>query len=333
MDRPDSRSAKMGLSPSGVPPGGAAQESLDRMKPDIVNALTIDVEDYFQVSAFESHVRREDWDRWESRVVANTRRLLEMLGRRGVKATFFVLGWVAEHHPELVREIHAGGHKIGSHGHWHRLIYRQSPQEFREDLRRSRDVLQEAIGRPVSAYRAASFSITEKSLWALEILVEEGFSVDSSIFPIHHDRYGIPGTPPRLHRRTTPVGESLGVPSFGREAGVAQRAGERGRLLPAVSVRLEATTVSAASTGGPKSRSSSMFIRGKSILGSLECPRDRASLASGITSGSRGTRTRWNACCGPSASDDCATSSSRTRRAARRFPARTSKRQRSSGDS
>ena len=145
------------------------------------------------MSAFEKHVRRDQWDRWESRVEANTHRILQLLDRHGVKATFFVLGWVGERYPQLVRDIHACGHEIGSHGYWHRLIYEQTPEEFRADLRRSRDVLQEAIGQPVTAHRAASFSITRQSLWALEILVEEGFLVDSSVFPIRHDRYGIPG--------------------------------------------------------------------------------------------------------------------------------------------
>ena len=158
----------------------------------LLNAFTVDVEDYYQVSAFERHVRREHWDRWESRVVANTHRILKLLDRHNVKGTFFVLGWVGHRYPQLVREIHAGGHEVGSHSYWHRLIYDCSPDEFRDDLRRSRDVLEDAIGARVTAHRAPSFSITARSLWALEVLVEEGFTVDSSIFPIHHDRYGIP---------------------------------------------------------------------------------------------------------------------------------------------
>ena len=173
---------------------------------DVLNAFTVDVEDYFQVSAFEKHVPRDQWDRWESRVVPNTHRVLELLDRHSVKATFFVLGWVAERYPHLVREIHSSGHEIGSHGFWHRLIYEQTPEEFRADLRRSRDVLQDVIGGPVTAHRAASFSITNRSLWALEILVEEGFLVDSSVFPVRHDRYGIPGAEPRLHRIATAAG-------------------------------------------------------------------------------------------------------------------------------
>ncbi len=158
----------------------------------ILNAFTVDVEDYYQVSAFEKHVRRDDWDQWESRVEHNTHRMMQLLERHNVRGTFFILGWVARRFPRLVREIHACGHEVGSHGFWHRLIYEQSPGEFRDDLRHSREVLEDAIGAGVTAHRAASFSITARSLWALDILVEEGFSVDSSIFPVRHDRYGIP---------------------------------------------------------------------------------------------------------------------------------------------
>jgi len=173
---------------------------------EILNAFTVDVEDYFQVSAFERHVSREQWGQFESRVVRNTHRMLALLSRHNVQATFFVLGWVAERHPQLVRDIHGSGHEIASHGYWHRMIYRQSPEEFRSDLRLSRDVLEGILGVRVAAYRAPSFSITKRSLWALEILVEEGFRVDSSIFPIHHDRYGIPGARTVIHERTTPAG-------------------------------------------------------------------------------------------------------------------------------
>jgi polysaccharide deacetylase family protein (PEP-CTERM system associated) len=172
----------------------------------VLNAFTVDVEDYYQVSAFEKHVRRDQWDQWESRVEANTRRILDLLDRHNVKGTFFVLGWVAERHQKLLGEIRARGHELGSHGYWHRLIYEQSPSEFREDLRRARDVVEDATGVRVTSYRAPSFSITARSLWALEILAEEGFRVDSSIFPIHHDRYGIPDAEPRLHRLTTAAG-------------------------------------------------------------------------------------------------------------------------------
>lgn len=172
----------------------------------LLNAFTVDVEDYFQVSAFDNHIRRDEWERFPSRVVASTRRLLELLESFHVSGTFFVLGWVARRYPQLVREIHSRGHEIASHGFWHHLVYEQTPDAFRQDIRASRDVLQNIIGQPIKAYRAPSFSITKNSLWALEILVEEGFSVDSSIFPVYHDRYGIPDAPPHIHQINTPAG-------------------------------------------------------------------------------------------------------------------------------
>lgn len=165
----------------------------------MLNAMTIDVEDYFHVTAFENQVERHSWDKYPSRVEANTRRLLEMLARRQVRATFFVLGWIAKHFPGLVREIDAAGHEIGSHSYWHRLIYHMSPDEFRTDLRDSRNVLEDIIGKPVTAFRAPSYSGVRKTLWALEVLAEEGFCHDSSIFPVHHDRYGIADAERRPH--------------------------------------------------------------------------------------------------------------------------------------
>jgi polysaccharide deacetylase family protein (PEP-CTERM system associated) len=165
----------------------------------MLNALTVDVEDYFQVSAFEHRIPRQDWGRLESRVVANTRRLLSLFQEFGVQATFFVLGWVAERFPFVIKEIDARGHEIGSHSYWHRLIYRMTPDEFRADLRQSKKVLEHIIGREVTLYRAPSFSITADSTWALPILVDEGFQVDSSIFPVHHDRYGMPGAKREPH--------------------------------------------------------------------------------------------------------------------------------------
>jgi polysaccharide deacetylase family protein (PEP-CTERM system associated) len=157
------------------------------------NALTVDVEDYFQVSAFESVVRFADWGRYESRVDANTRRVLDLLDDYQTKGTFFVLGWVAERHPELVRLIHQRGHEVASHGYAHQRIYTQAPAQFRDETRRCKKLLEDLIGAPILGYRAASYSITAQSLWALDILAEEGFRYDSSIFPIRHDLYGIPG--------------------------------------------------------------------------------------------------------------------------------------------
>ena len=162
----------------------------------MMNALTVDVEDYYHVSAFERYVSRDQWDSYPSRVVPNTRRLLELFARHSVRATFFVLGWVGHRFPSLVKEIADAGHEVGCHSYWHRLIYEQTPANFVKDLKQGRDVLQEAIGKSVTAYRAPSWSITERSQWALDILAQEGFSHDSSIFPIHHDRYGIPNANP-----------------------------------------------------------------------------------------------------------------------------------------
>jgi polysaccharide deacetylase family protein (PEP-CTERM system associated) len=172
----------------------------------MLNALTVDVEDYFQVSAFERCIPRSDWDRWESRVVTNTRRMLALFAERGVRGTFFVLGWVAEKYPALVREIDAGGHEIGSHSYWHRLIYQQTADEFRADVRRSKATLEAIVGRQVTLYRAPSFSITPQSRWALDVLAEEGFRIDASIFPVRHDRYGMRDAPCEPHVYDLPAG-------------------------------------------------------------------------------------------------------------------------------
>ncbi len=172
----------------------------------IQNALSIDVEDYYQVSAFEKHVPRDQWGSYASRVVGNTQRLLDLLDRHHVQATFFVLGWTARAFPDLVRQIDAAGHELGSHSYWHRLVYDLSPDQFRADLIESRDAIEDATGQRVTVYRAPSFSITHRSVWALDILAEEGFRVDSSVFPIHHDRYGMPDAEPRIHEVNTSAG-------------------------------------------------------------------------------------------------------------------------------
>ena len=159
----------------------------------MLNALTIDVEDYYHVAVFTSTIQRRDWDQYESRVEQNVNRLMDILDEYRTRATFFILGWVAERHPQLIRAIQKRGHEVASHGYAHQCIYTQTPEQFRQETRRSKQLLEDAIGRPILGYRAASYSITQQSLWALEILQEEGFLYDSSIFPIHHDRYGIPG--------------------------------------------------------------------------------------------------------------------------------------------
>jgi polysaccharide deacetylase family protein (PEP-CTERM system associated) len=173
------------------------------------NAFTIDVEDYFQVEGFAGVVPRDTWDGFETRVRANMDAILAMLERRKVRATFFVLGWVARKHPEIVRAIAAGGHEVASHGMTHRLIYTQAPEEFRQETHDSKALLEDQCQHPVEGYRAATYSITKRSLWALDILCEEGFRYDSSIFPMRHDRYGIPDAEPLPHVLTTPGGRNL----------------------------------------------------------------------------------------------------------------------------
>ncbi|NTU73772.1 polysaccharide deacetylase family protein, partial [Candidatus Roizmanbacteria bacterium] len=155
------------------------------------NALTIDVEDYFHVTAFEKAVRREDWDGYPTRVEHNTYRILDILDSYSVKATFFVLGWVAGKAPILVKEIGKRGHEIACHGYGHELVYHIGPRRFRSDIKKSKMLLEDIIGDRVNGYRAPSYSITSNSLWALDILIEEGFLYDSSIFPVKHDIYGI----------------------------------------------------------------------------------------------------------------------------------------------
>ena len=161
----------------------------------MLNALTIDVEDYFHVQAFADVISSAHWDEYPVRVERNTFRLLEILGRRNVKATFFILGWVADRCPALVRAIVDSGHEIGSHGYGHRMLTRDSQASFREDLIRAKSTIEDQTGSRVTCFRAPSYSITSKTLWALEILAEFGFEYDSSIFPIRHDYYGIPDAP------------------------------------------------------------------------------------------------------------------------------------------
>jgi polysaccharide deacetylase family protein (PEP-CTERM system associated) len=201
----------------------------------VVNAMSVDVEDYFQVSAFEDRVSRADWHKYESRVCRNTERLLEIFDAADVTATFFVLGWVAERFPALVRRIAQAGHEIASHGHEHRLVYEQTRLGFRDDLRRARAALEDAAGSQVFGYRAPSYSITRNSMWALDVLIEEGYRYDASIYPIKHDRYGIPNWPRHLQRVTRERGTIWEFPcATVRWAGVNLPIGGGGyfRLLP-----------------------------------------------------------------------------------------------------
>ena len=198
-------------------------------------AFTVDVEDYFHAEALRPHCPREAWDTLESRVEANTDRLLSILAARGVQGTFFVLGWVADRHPDLVRRIAAGGHEVASHGQAHELITRQEPAAFREDVRRARARLQELSGQEVLGYRAPCYTVTARTRWALAVLAEEGHRYDSSIFPIRRRRYGIPDAPRVPHRLPAEEG---GIAEFplptvrGLGVNVPATGGAYLRLLP-----------------------------------------------------------------------------------------------------
>ena len=179
----------------------------------VKNAITVDVEDYFHASAFDRVVPRASWDEYESRVVPNTHRLLDLFDEQRVKGTFFVLGWVAKKFPELVREIASRGHELASHGFHHQLVYMLTPAQFRDDIRRAKGTIEQAGGVRVRGYRAPSFSIVRSSLWALDVLIEEGHTYDASIFPIHHDRYGIADAPRAAHVIQRPTGSIVELPA------------------------------------------------------------------------------------------------------------------------
>ena len=176
------------------------------------NAFTVDVEDYFQVAAFEKIIATSDWDSWPYRVEANIDQMLRILDAADVRATFFILGWIAERSPQLVRRIADAGHEIASHGYDHQLIYRQTSQQFRDDIKRARALLREISSQPVIGFRAPSWSITPRTPWAHRILVEEGYTYDSSVFPIRHDLHGTPDAPRTIHRITTLAGSILEFP-------------------------------------------------------------------------------------------------------------------------
>jgi polysaccharide deacetylase family protein (PEP-CTERM system associated) len=210
-------------------------ERREPKRPDVVNAMTIDVEDYFHVSAFDGVVPRNRWDTLESRVCANTERVLSLFDDAGVRGTFFVLGWVAVRYPDLVRRIAAQGHEIASHGFAHRLVYDQTLTAFREDVTRAKAVLEDAAATEVHGFRAPSYSITPRSLWAIDILIEAGHTYDASIFPIHHDRYGIPVSARHPYTIQRDAGSMLEVPgSVARVLGLNLPVGGGGyfRILP-----------------------------------------------------------------------------------------------------
>jgi polysaccharide deacetylase family protein (PEP-CTERM system associated) len=211
---------------AGLQPGGPNS---------VVNAMSIDVEDYFHVSVFDGVVPRAQWETLESRVRANTLRLLDIFDEHNVRSTFFVLGWVAERHPDLVRDIAWRGHEVASHGFAHRLIYDQTPRAFRADVQRAKGVIEDACGRTVTGYRAPSYSITPRSLWALDVLLEEGYEYDASIFPIRHDRYGIPVSerhPYLIERATGALAEVPGSTTTLGPLNLPVAGGGYFRLLP-----------------------------------------------------------------------------------------------------
>lgn len=178
----------------------------------VKHCLSFDVEEHFQVSAFESPMRRRHWNMYESRVEKNTSRVLDALARHDTRATFFVLGWVGERFPHLVKQIASAGHEIASHGYGHELITAQTPSAFRNDVRKAKSILEQLVSQPIYGYRAPSFSIMKDTTWALSILAEEGYRYDSSIFPVFHDRYGMPSANPYVHEILTESGVLWEVP-------------------------------------------------------------------------------------------------------------------------
>jgi polysaccharide deacetylase family protein (PEP-CTERM system associated) len=168
--------------------------------PEIANALTVDVEDYFQVSALAPHIARADWERIPCRVERNVETILSLFAESGARATFFTLGWIAERYPGLVRRIVAEGHELASHGHGHLRINEQTPAEFTQDIARAKALLEDLSGTEVKGYRAPSFSIGRRTLWAFERIAQAGYRYSSSVYPVRHDLYGMPDAPRFAYR-------------------------------------------------------------------------------------------------------------------------------------
>lgn len=183
-------------------PANSGQASFSRPG----HMLSFDVEEYFQVEAAAARLPAKEWELWPDRLAPAVDQVLDLLDEYRAKATFFVLGWVAEHQPEIVRRIACAGHEIASHGVSHRMLHGMTPQEFRGELTDSRSRLEDLGGRPVVGFRAPTFSVTTRTSWALDVLAEMGFLYDSSIFPIRHDRYGVPGAPRWAHWARGPGG-------------------------------------------------------------------------------------------------------------------------------
>lgn len=182
-----------------MPPAGIAMADGARRA---VGALTVDVEDYFQVEAFKGVIDRTAWERMPPRVEANTQRLIDLFAKAGAKGTFFVLGWVAERFPQVVRRIHEAGHEVASHGHGHQLAHSQDEEAFRDDVRRAKGIIEAITGTKLRGYRAPTFSIGQKNWWAYDVLAEEGYDYSSSLYPVSHDLYGMPNAPTTPFRPT-----------------------------------------------------------------------------------------------------------------------------------
>lgn len=200
-----------------------------------MHCLTFDIEEHFQVSRFDSPIRRRHWGSFESRVAPNTCKVLELLARHQTKATFFVLAWVAERHPRLIKQIAECGHEIASHGYGHELVTAQTPELFRADVKKAKQILENLTGSPIQGYRAPGFTITRETLWALPILAEEGYTYDSSVVPIRHDHCGLPGADPWHHLRQTASGPIWEVPPSTVNLGAVRlpiAGGSYFRLLP-----------------------------------------------------------------------------------------------------
>ncbi|MFC1668277.1 XrtA system polysaccharide deacetylase [Chlamydiota bacterium] len=175
----------------------------------IKNIFTIDTEEYFQVEAFKHLIPQQIWSKFGLRIRYGLEQLLYLLDKNNIKATFFVLGWLAEKEPTLIREIAQEGHEIASHGYWHNMIYNQTKEEFRKDVFKAKQVLEEITGKTVIGYRAPTYSVIKKTLWALDLLAEVGYQYDSSIFPILHDRYGIPNATRTIYNHKTTDDKSI----------------------------------------------------------------------------------------------------------------------------
>jgi polysaccharide deacetylase family protein (PEP-CTERM system associated) len=175
----------------------------------MLNALTFDIEDYYQVEAFKDVVKLEEWSHYPSRVVENTGKIVDVLDEYKIKATFFVLGWVAERFPNLVVQLAEGGHEIATHGYAHQMVYKQTEAEFEQDLVKSINILEKLSGQKIRGYRAPTYSIIEQSFWAYDVLIRHELSYDSSIFPIVHDRYGVPNGERFPHRVERGNGQAI----------------------------------------------------------------------------------------------------------------------------